>query len=65
MGLFSSLFVFTVLRDILLLAAGLILSPGHDASLTLWSGQWTLILAVLVTLDGALDDTLAFTVMTG
>jgi predicted MPP superfamily phosphohydrolase len=52
MGLFSSLFVFTVLRDILLLAAGLILSPGHDASLTLWSGQWTLILAVLVTLGG-------------
>jgi predicted MPP superfamily phosphohydrolase len=52
MGFFSSLFVFTLLRDVLLLGA-LVLLPAPQAAA--WSGptaRWTVVLAALVTLVG-------------
>jgi predicted MPP superfamily phosphohydrolase len=55
MGFFSSLFVFTVLRDLALLGARLLLSPGQAASLITPSAQWTLALTLFVTLAGLLS----------
>jgi predicted MPP superfamily phosphohydrolase len=52
MGFFSSLFVFTVLREAVLLGAHALLSAQQAASLTLSSARWTLILAAFVTLAG-------------
>ena len=52
MGFFSSLFMFTLLRDIALLAVSLFLSPPHVASLVGPSARWTIGLTVLVTLVG-------------
>jgi uncharacterized protein len=52
MGLFSSLFVFTLLRDVVLLGARGLLSAHHYASLVAPSARWTLALTALVTLAG-------------
>jgi predicted MPP superfamily phosphohydrolase len=52
MGFFSSLFVFTLLRDLVLLGARLLLSTQHAASLVAPSARWTLVLAGAVTLTG-------------
>jgi len=52
MGFFSSLFVFTLLRDVVLLAARGLLSAQHYASLVVPSARWTLALTALVTLAG-------------
>ena len=52
MGFFSSLFVFTLLRDLILLGAHLFLSPNHAASLVAPSALWTLALTVFVTAAG-------------
>ncbi len=52
MGFFSSLFVFTLLRELVLLGA-LVFLPPHEASA--WSGptaRWTLLLTAFVTLAG-------------
>ncbi len=51
-GLFSSLLVFTLLRDLLLLGARLLLPASVAASLTTPSAWWTLALATAVTLIG-------------
>jgi predicted MPP superfamily phosphohydrolase len=52
MGFFSSLFVFTLLREVVLLGALVFLPPPQAAS---WSGptaRWTLLLTAFVTLAG-------------
>src|SRR5260370_23719083 len=52
MGFFSSLLVFTLLRDLILLGARLFLSAQQAASLVGPSALWTLALTVFVTLAG-------------
>ena len=52
MGIFSSLFVFTLLRDLVLLGAHLLLPAQQAASLVAPSGRWTLALTVFVTAAG-------------
>ena len=52
MGFFSSLFVFTLLRDVVLLGAWLFLPAPESASLVVASARWTFALTVLVTLAG-------------
>jgi predicted MPP superfamily phosphohydrolase len=52
MGFFSSLFVFTVLRDLVLLGARLLLSAQQTASLIAPSARWTLALTAAVTAAG-------------
>jgi predicted MPP superfamily phosphohydrolase len=52
MGFFSSLFVFTLLRDVVLLGAWLFLPAREAASLVIPSARWTFALTVLVTLAG-------------
>lgn len=52
MGFFSSLFVFTLLRDVVLLAAHLLLAASQAAALTAPSARWTLALTAMVTLAG-------------
>ncbi len=54
MGIFSSLFVFTLLRDLVLLGAHLLLSPEQAASMIAPSARWTLALTAFVTLAGLL-----------
>jgi predicted MPP superfamily phosphohydrolase len=54
MGFFSSLFVFTFLRDLVLLGAHLFLSAEQAAALVAPSARWTLALTVFVTLAGLL-----------
>ena len=54
MGFFSSLFVFTVLRDLVLLGAHLLLPAGQVASLVAPSARWTLALTAAVTVAGLL-----------
>jgi uncharacterized protein len=52
MGFFSSLFVLTLLRDVMLLGARLLLSAQQAASLAAASALWTLVLTAFVTLAG-------------
>ena len=52
MGFFSSLFVFCLLRDVVLLAARLSLPAHEAASWATPSARWTLALTVVVTLAG-------------
>jgi uncharacterized protein len=52
LGFFSSLFVFTLLRDLVLLGAHLLLSAQQAASLAAPSARWTLALTMFVTLAG-------------
>jgi uncharacterized protein len=52
MGFFSSLFVFTLLRDLVLLGAHLLLSAQQAAALAAPSARWTLALTMFVTLAG-------------
>ncbi|HLZ98860.1 MAG TPA: metallophosphoesterase [Steroidobacteraceae bacterium] len=52
MGFFSSLFIVTLLRDVLLLGAHLTLSTPSAASLSRLSAQWAVALTVLSTLAG-------------
>jgi predicted MPP superfamily phosphohydrolase len=52
MGFFSSLFVLTLLRDLVLLSAHLLLSAQQAASLAAPSARWTLALTMFVTLAG-------------
>jgi uncharacterized protein len=52
LGLFSSLLVLTVLRDFVLLAAHLAMSGQRAQSLILPSAQWTLLIAIFVTVVG-------------
>ncbi len=52
MGFFSSLFVFTLLRDVVLLGARLLLPAPQAASLVIPSAHWTLALTVFVTAAG-------------
>jgi uncharacterized protein len=52
MGFFSSLFVLTLLRDVVLLAADGLLSAQQYASLVAPSARWTLALTAFVTLTG-------------
>ena len=52
MGFFSSLFVLTLLRDLVLLGAHLLLSAQQAASLAAPSARWTLALTMFVTLAG-------------
>ena len=52
MGTFSSLFVFTLLRDLVLLGAHLLLPAQQAASLVAPSARWTLALTVFVTAAG-------------
>jgi predicted MPP superfamily phosphohydrolase len=52
MGFFSSLFVFTLLRDVLLLGAHVFLPSLQAASLAAPSARWTLALTAIVTLAG-------------
>jgi len=54
MGILSSLFVFTLLRDLVLLGAHLLLSPEQAASMIAPSARWTLALTAFVTLAGLL-----------
>jgi predicted MPP superfamily phosphohydrolase len=54
MGFFSSLFVFTLLRDLVLLGANLFLSADQAAALAAPSARWALALTVFVTLTGLL-----------
>jgi uncharacterized protein len=54
MGFFSSLLVFTLLRDLMLLSARLFLSAGQAAALVAPSARWTLALTTFVTLVGFL-----------
>ena len=49
MGFFSSVFVFTVLRDFILLCAWGLLSAAHFGSLVATSARWALALALAVT----------------
>jgi predicted MPP superfamily phosphohydrolase len=52
MGFFSSLFVLTLLRDLVLLGAQLLLSAQQASSLVAPSARWTLALTVFVTAAG-------------
>ncbi len=52
MGFFSSLFVFTLLRDLVLLGAHWLLSAQQAASWVAPSARWTLALTVFVTAAG-------------
>jgi predicted MPP superfamily phosphohydrolase len=52
MGVFSSLFVFTLLRELVLLGAHLLLSPSHAASLAASTARWVLALTAFVTIAG-------------
>lgn len=52
MGIFSSLFVFTLLRDLVLLGAHLLLPAQQAASLVAPSARWALALTVFVTAAG-------------
>ena len=52
MGFFSSLFVLTVLRDLVLLGAHIVLPAGHVAALIAPSARWTWALAAAVTVAG-------------
>ena len=52
MGIFSSLLVFTLLRDLVLLGAHLLLPAQQAASLIAPSARWTLALTVFVTAAG-------------
>jgi uncharacterized protein len=52
MGFFSSLLVLTLLRDLILTVAHLLLSAQHAASLAAPSARWTLALTGFVTLAG-------------
>jgi predicted MPP superfamily phosphohydrolase len=52
MGVFSSLFVFTLLREVVLLGAHLLLSPSHAASLAASTARWVLALTAFVTIAG-------------
>jgi predicted MPP superfamily phosphohydrolase len=52
MGFFSSLFVLTLLRDLVLLAAHGLLSAPQYVSLIAPSARWTLVLTAFVTLVG-------------
>jgi len=52
MGFFSSLFVFTLLRDVVLLVARLLLSAPEAASLVAPSARWTVALTLFVTVAG-------------
>lgn len=52
MGFLSSLFVLTLLRDLFLLCAHLIVTARQAASLTTPSAQWALALAIFATLAG-------------
>jgi uncharacterized protein len=52
MGFFSSLFVFTLLREFFLLGAHLLLSAQHAAALADISARWVLGLTAFVTLAG-------------
>jgi uncharacterized protein len=52
MGFFSSLFVFTLLRDVVLLFVRLLVSAQQAAALAAPSARWTLALTVFVTLAG-------------
>jgi uncharacterized protein len=52
MGFLSSLFVLTLLREVVLLGAHLLLSPAQAASLGASSAEWTLALTVAITLAG-------------
>jgi hypothetical protein len=52
MGFLSTLFVMTVLRDLLLLCVHLVLTAQKAASLTTPSARWALALAVFCTLAG-------------
>ena len=54
MGFFSSLLVFTLLRDLVLLGAHLFLSATEAAALVTPSARWALALTVFVTLTGLL-----------
>ena len=54
MGFFSSLLVFTLLRDLMLLSARLFLSADQAAALVTPSARWTLVLTTFVTLVGFL-----------
>ena len=54
MGFFSSLFVLTLLRDVLLLASHIFVSPAQWAGLAATSARWTLALTMLITLLGLL-----------
>ena len=52
MGFFSSLFVFTLLRDVVLLFVRLLVSAQQAAAFAAPSARWTLVLSVFVTLAG-------------
>lgn len=52
MGFFSSLFVLTLLRDVVLLSAHVFLSAQRAASLVAPSAKWTIALTMIVTLAG-------------
>jgi predicted MPP superfamily phosphohydrolase len=52
MGLFSSLFVLTLLRDVLLLTVRLFSSAAQATAWVTPSAAWTLVLAVFVTVTG-------------
>jgi uncharacterized protein len=54
MGFFSSLFIFTLLRDLVLLGTHLFLSSEQVAALVAPSARWALALTVFVTLAGLL-----------
>jgi predicted MPP superfamily phosphohydrolase len=54
MGIFSSLFVFTLLRDVVLLGAHLLLPAAKAAALVAPSALWVLALTVFVTSVGLL-----------
>lgn len=52
MGFFSSLFVFTLLRELVLLGAHVLLPAQQAASLVAPSARWTLALTAFITLTG-------------
>ncbi len=52
MGFFSSLFVFTLLRDLVLLFARLVLTTSQTAFFVAASARWTIEFAVFVTVAG-------------
>jgi hypothetical protein len=54
MGVFSSLLILTLLRDVVLFAAQFFLTPLRSASLAVLTAQGTLALTALITLTGLL-----------
>ncbi len=52
MGVFSSLFVFTLLRELVLFGARLLLSPSLAASMVASTARWVLALTAFVTIAG-------------